>query len=404
MAVVDNFTDSDNTLLPSHTPDTDTVGNGWVKGTGDFDIDTNKAALAGDQSATWNNALIDTGISDYDIFDCDVTISAVVGSGVIARASASNDNLEIYVFAVDGKVYLVKNDGGSRSVLTSGGSGYSGGGTYTFGVVTSGTSIIITIDDVEVINTTDAFNQTDTSVGPWTWDIYGDGRWDNLNVGTDVSVSLTTGSIEVTGYAVTVTALPAPVEEAAVGGPGLRPEPKPYLREDWWYEEKTKRADRKMTAALVEGVTTKSAAAQEALRDTIDKSQAESSKFLAKNQQVTAPQRPKKKRNPLAPEVKGAVEKAAQAQQARQEIAAQSAVDSYMHLAAQRIDEQIQREKEALRDDAPDARMRKQQLMGLEKANLNREMQQQRQAAINAKRMKNLKKARRAKKRKKKKK
>jgi hypothetical protein len=188
-----------------------------------------------------------------------------------------------------------------------------------------------------------------------------------------------------------------------VGAPG-KPRKKDYLREDWWYEEKTKRADRKMTAALVEGVTEKTAAAQEALRDTIDKSQAESSRLLARNpQKVEIAQRPKK-RSPLPPEVKGAAEKTAQAKQAIKDTVNKSQLDSYMHLAGQRIDEQIQREKEALRDDAPDARMRKQQLMGLEKANLTREMEQQRQAAINAKRMKSLKKARRAKKRKKKKK
>lgn len=186
------------------------------------------------------------------------------------------------------------------------------------------------------------------------------------------------------------------------GGPGKR-QKKAYLARDWWYEERTRQANRKMTAALVEGVTEKTAAAQEALRDTIQQSQAESSRYLARNPQVTAPQRPQPKRSPLAPEVKGAAEKTAQAQQAIKDTVKKSQLDSYMHLAAQRIDEQIQREKEALRDDAPDAGLRKHQLMGLEKANLNRELQQQRQAAINAKRLKNLKKARRAKRKKKKK-
>jgi hypothetical protein len=179
--VQDTLTDSNGTVLTSHTPDVDSVGNGWQAGAGTFKITSNHVYLDSG-IGTVNNNLIDTGAADHSLAFDVTTGTSTTGWGVNFRASASNDNLEAYLYPPDGKVYFVKNDGGSRSVLTSAATGAAASTTYDLDVVTSGTSVVISVDDTPRIDTTESHNQTDTSVGPWIFGAYSDGYWDNLTV------------------------------------------------------------------------------------------------------------------------------------------------------------------------------------------------------------------------------
>lgn len=172
------FTGTNETLLTNYTPDRDVVGNGFQSGAGVFDIVDNEAELHSGGGAV-NNILIDAGVPNGTL-NCDAK-QAGVGAGVIFRASATNSALEAYGYPTDGKVYLIKNDGGARSVLASAAAGIQANGTYTFTVVLTGSSIVISVDTVEKINTTEAFNLNETSVGLWCWAQYAY-RWDNLTM------------------------------------------------------------------------------------------------------------------------------------------------------------------------------------------------------------------------------
>ncbi len=179
--VEDTATDDDATDLTSHTPDTDSVGNGWQAGAGTFTI-TNNHIYMSSGSGTENNNLIDAGTANPTLSWDVTTGTSATGWGTCFRASAYNDNLEAYLYPGDGKVYFVKNDGGSRSVLASAATGASVSTTYDLDVVTNGTAVVISVDDTERINTTETHNQTDTSVGPWIYGNFTDGYWDNLLV------------------------------------------------------------------------------------------------------------------------------------------------------------------------------------------------------------------------------
>jgi hypothetical protein len=60
--------------------------------------------------------------------------------------------------------------------------GIASGGTYTLKIVLSGTSIIISVNDTEYINTTDSTWSTGTKVGWYAFNT--GGSWDDFTVTT----------------------------------------------------------------------------------------------------------------------------------------------------------------------------------------------------------------------------
>lgn len=181
--VYDTFTDTNATGVTDHTPEKDSEGGGYQDGigAGEFTITSNKAYLA-NGAAGYNTDWIDSGLADCTI-NCNIKIGSTVANGLIVRASAGNDNLEVILDAANDRVRLYSNTNGSRAELkTETGVTLDTTSTYAVKVVLSGTSVELFIDSVSKLSHTTSHNQTDTGVGFWQWNANTTGRWDDLTV------------------------------------------------------------------------------------------------------------------------------------------------------------------------------------------------------------------------------
>lgn len=181
--VYDSFTDDDATGVTDHAPEKDSEGGGYQDGigAGEFTITSNQVYLAGG-AAGYNTDWIDAGVADCTI-NCDIKIGLAVANGLIVRASAGNDNLEIILDAANDRVRLYSNTNGVRAELkTEVGIVLDTTSTYAVKVVLSGTAVEVFIDGVSKLTHNTAHNQADTGVGFWQWDASNTGRWDNLTV------------------------------------------------------------------------------------------------------------------------------------------------------------------------------------------------------------------------------
>lgn len=182
-ALYDLLDDDDATAITDHAPEKDTEGGGWQDGigSGEFTISSNKAYLASGDFG-YNTDWIDAGLADCTV-ECDIIIGTTVANGLIVRASAGNDNLEVILDAASDRVRLYSNTNGSRAELKTVTSvTLDTTSTYAVKVVLSGTAVEIFIDDVSKLTHTTSHNQTDTGVGFWQWDANTSGRWNDLTV------------------------------------------------------------------------------------------------------------------------------------------------------------------------------------------------------------------------------
>lgn len=179
----DSLADDDATPITDHLPEKDTVGNGYQDGigSGEFTISSDKVYLASGD-AGYNTDWIDSGLADGTV-ECNIKIGLTVANGLIVRASAGNDNLEIILDAVNDRVRLYSNTNGSRVGLkTETGVTLDTTSTYAVKVVLNGSAVEIYINGVLKLSHTTTHNQTDTGVGFWQWDNSETGRWDTLTV------------------------------------------------------------------------------------------------------------------------------------------------------------------------------------------------------------------------------
>jgi len=182
-SIYDSFTGTNATGVTDHTPDKDTEGGGYQDGigSGEYTITSNQVYLASGD-AGYNTDWIDAGVADCTI-NCNIIIGTTVANGLIVRASAGNDNLEVILDAANDRVRLYSNTNGSRAELkTTTSVSLDTTSTYAVKVVLSGTAVEIFIDSVSKLTHTTSHNQTDTGVGFWQWDSSETGRWDNLSV------------------------------------------------------------------------------------------------------------------------------------------------------------------------------------------------------------------------------
>ena len=64
--VRDSFTDTDSTFLADHIPEVDDLGNGWIVGSGGWEIQANRVRENTGINAD-HRATIDSGIANYDV-------------------------------------------------------------------------------------------------------------------------------------------------------------------------------------------------------------------------------------------------------------------------------------------------------------------------------------------------
>jgi hypothetical protein len=182
-ALYDSLADDDATAITDHTPEKDSVGGGYQDGigSGEYTITSDKVYLASGD-AGYNTDWIDAGLADCTV-ECNIKIGLTVANGLIVRASAGNDNLEVILDATNDRVRLYSNTNGSRAELKTVTSvSLDTTSTYALKVVMSGTAIELFVDGVSKLTHTTTHNQTDTGVGFWQWDNHESGRWDTLTV------------------------------------------------------------------------------------------------------------------------------------------------------------------------------------------------------------------------------
>ena len=177
----DTFTDTPGTLLVNHTPETDTVGGGWVADLGTAEISSD--GTSGICSSFYSGVFVDVGVADYEV-TCELLSVAFGGNSSLAfrvvsrtsmwlaRINDSNDSLE-----------LVKWQNGSNVIDSAVIPGFSRLTPYTVKVTCDGDDITVEIESESlVLSTTDAFQNTATRVAPWNHAGHIDNKFDNFRV------------------------------------------------------------------------------------------------------------------------------------------------------------------------------------------------------------------------------
>jgi len=170
--VWDTFTDTNGTLLSSHTPDTDSEGGGWQGN--DVDIQSNEAAPVGSGARI---CMIDAGVSD-----CIITAGLTIGaSGAIHGFGFRYiDGSNLWALTIKKSTTtldLVERNGGTNTVRDSDSSAPTGDLDMT--VTLDGTSIEGDYGGTQV-SYTSSFQETETYHG-----LYGtnaSNKWDDFEI------------------------------------------------------------------------------------------------------------------------------------------------------------------------------------------------------------------------------
>jgi len=182
--VYDTFTDDDDTTLPNHTPDKDSIGDGWTDVVAGITIESNKAS---DNDGSYRS-VIDAG-------DADVTVEATMViqgggngfNGVLIRYKNSTNFLIAGCDVVNDKVTVwrclasvwAEQAGNAYESFD-----FTAGETRTVRAVLSGTSIEVFIDGNSEATATVSDFQTETVHGLYNDAAGGgvDATWDNFSI------------------------------------------------------------------------------------------------------------------------------------------------------------------------------------------------------------------------------
>jgi len=178
IAVLDNFTDSDSTGLNSHTPDTDTVGSGWIDATalsGNGTIQGNQLQLGVDN----RGHVIDSGQSDCDI-DVDWILSAGNDRNSVIFRWQDTSNYWLCNFREpNSDIQIVEN------ITVRASSSYTwSGSSYAINVNLNGTGIDCSVDGVSQVTYTSSSYQTETHHGIFRNSGANGTRLDNFQIAT----------------------------------------------------------------------------------------------------------------------------------------------------------------------------------------------------------------------------
>lgn len=160
--VSDTFTDTDSTLLTSHTPDTDVVGTGWA-GTASADIISNQLRFTADDV----NVAIDGGNADGDVYiDWIVATSSLNRNSVLVRYTDDANHWRLNAREDNGDIRVVEVNAGAVNVRATSSYTFSEGSTYVIKANCSSTTITGYVDAVSQVSYASAtFNQTETMHG-----------------------------------------------------------------------------------------------------------------------------------------------------------------------------------------------------------------------------------------------
>lgn len=164
--VSDTFTDTDTTVLTSHTPDIDDVGGGWSLSAGTIGtIDSNTAITGG--NATRECYVIDAGAGSVSITaDLRWYQNALVAThynGIVFRVTGSTD----YLFAGfnDTAFVLGKCVGGTYTAFDSSAFTPVIDTWYTIALTITGDDLSATLDGGYDVSATDTTSSGETVVG-----------------------------------------------------------------------------------------------------------------------------------------------------------------------------------------------------------------------------------------------
>lgn len=191
LLVVDNFTDTNGTLLTAHTPDTDNVGNGWTNTGNGFTIQGNQMQATASNDQCW----IDTGNAEqmvqweHNPGGADNRHSALLNSD-------GSDTLTCYYFnvrtdeiagATSGTLWIYRYDAGVATTFASSiPMAMTNTATNTFRAVAKNGELRFYCNNVRYYLGTDPGTAlTGTYIGlRQNQFINNAARWDNLQVGT----------------------------------------------------------------------------------------------------------------------------------------------------------------------------------------------------------------------------
>jgi len=176
--VFDSFTDDDDVTLPAHTPE---IGGPWIAGTGAWKVTDNQARSNG---AVGSRVFIDGDLADMDV---SVVLTPTSGGnktafqGVILRGSDNSNYISAgWKGGSSAGYWIAKRVAGSHIELEF----VSAPETYEARVIQvkcDGSSIILLVNSVEVLSTTETFNLTETLYGMQSGQASGS-RFDNFRV------------------------------------------------------------------------------------------------------------------------------------------------------------------------------------------------------------------------------
>lgn len=162
--IFDTFTESANTVLPSHSPDIDVGGGGWSSLAGSFQVIASTDVLYPPSAgAKPFAAVIDATKADCTItMDCH-NISATRSLEVTIRAVDIDNQWRILVSPASNTVAIYERTSGTNTLRAS--AAITWADDYTMKVVLSGTTITVTHNGATTVSYSSAVRQTATKHG-----------------------------------------------------------------------------------------------------------------------------------------------------------------------------------------------------------------------------------------------
>jgi hypothetical protein len=174
---LDHFTGVNLDRLASHDLDIDQVGNGWVEVSGQWEIFGNELR---ETLGNLRVAAIDVGASDVAI-QAKLVQPDSADAGLIGRLTDANNYILLVTNAITGNFVLWKDVNGSYTQLDSVAHIFAAGEVIRLQL--SGDSIQGYIDDVLLVEATDAAHQTVSAHGFFSHaGGFGQVRWDDFQV------------------------------------------------------------------------------------------------------------------------------------------------------------------------------------------------------------------------------
>ena len=173
----DQFTDTSNVALPSHSP---IIGGTWTTGRGDWSIGTSGNEVASTGELGTNNVTLSGGQPNGNL-SCDIfTGDTFTYAGLAVRRTSSNTFVAFFLRNGEDDVQIGFYNAGAFTALTTSAFTVSTGTTYAIRLRLDGTTIEAFVGGSTVASAATTFNQTASAHGLLTFDAQANVRWDNF--------------------------------------------------------------------------------------------------------------------------------------------------------------------------------------------------------------------------------